>query len=274
MSISGKLNTKMLIPSPLEGRRILVTRAEEQAGNFVALLHQRGAMTVECPTIELVPPLKWDEIDAAAAVLTSFDWLVLTSVNGVRFFFDRLRTLGVSFNQQSYKVCAVGPKTAEALITLGINPDLVPQQFTGEGVVAAFEGIGVKGKKVLFPKADGARDLIPHELARRGAIVTDPVVYCNVLPQKIPDAALSALEKHQLDAVVFSSPSTVHNLATLLGGEELLRDRLGGVVVASIGPITSQACRELGLQVSVEPRQATLDALLDELERFLQNTTS
>jgi len=271
MSINGRLPTKMLVPAPLEGRRIMVTRAEEQAGNFVALLHQRGATTVECPTIQLVPPAKWDEIDAAAGILGSFDWLILTSVNGVRFFFDRLRTLGIPPTEQNYKVCAVGPKTEEALIALGIRPDLVPRQFTGEGVVAAFEEVGVQGKKVLFPKADGARDLIPQELARRGAIVTAPVVYRNVLPPQMPDDAYRALEKQTLDVIVFSSPSTVRNLATLLGGEELLRERLGGVVVASIGPITSQACRELGLQVLVEPEQATLDALLDELERFFVN---
>jgi uroporphyrinogen-III synthase len=255
----------------LEGRRILVTRAAEQAGEFVDLLHQRGARVIECPTIELVPPERWDEIDAAAAALGSFDWLILTSVNGVRFFFGRLQALGLTVPRipQGCKVCVVGPKTAEALVAFGIRPDLIPQQFTGEGVVAAFEGIDLHGKTLLFPKADGARDLIPLELARRGAVVTAPVVYRNVIPVTLPDAAQAALEKRQLDAVVFSSPSTVRNFATLLGGEERLKELMKGIAVASIGPVTSQACRELGLAVAVEPEQATLDALVDELELFL-----
>lgn len=247
-----------------------MTRAAEQAGAFAALLQQHGAEVIECPTIELVPPESWDEIDAAAAALSDVDWLILTSVNGVRFFFNRLQALGLAVPQvpQGYKVCAVGPKTAEALAAFGVSPDLVPQQFTGEGVVNAFEGVDLHGKKVLFPKADGARDLIPQELERRGATVHAPVVYRNVIPLTVPDAARNALERRELDAVVFSSPSTAHNLAALVGGAALLRQQLECVAVASIGPITSQACRELGLVVAVEPEQATLDALVVELERF------
>jgi uroporphyrinogen-III synthase len=250
-----------------------VTRAAEQAGEFVALLQQHGVKVIECPTIELVPPERWDEIDAAAAVLSDVDWLILTSVNGVRFFFSRLQALGLALPQvlQGCKVCAVGPKTAEALAAFGISPDLVPQQFTGEGVVAAFEEVDLHGKKILFPKADGARDLIPQELKRRGATVHAPDVYRNVIPKTVPDAARIALERRELDAVVFSSPSTAYNLAALMGGATSLRQQLEGVAVASIGPITSQACRQLGLDVAVEPVQATLDALVDELERFYMN---
>lgn len=263
MSTSVKLPT-----NPLQGRRILVTRAAEQAAEFTEQLRQGGAVVVECPTIQLVPPEAWTNVDAAINDLSSFDWLILTSTNGVRFFFTRLQELGVAPTAlQNAKVCAVGPKTAEALQELGISPDLVPEQFTGEGVVAAFQGVELQGCRVLFPKADGARDLIPQQLRSRGAEVVDPVVYRNIIPQHLPEAARQALEQHQLDAVVFSSPSTARNLAALVGGTAQLQQLLEGVAVASIGPVTTKACQELGLSVAIEPEQATLDALVGDLKQ-------
>ncbi len=261
MSINGKLST-----NPLQGRRVLVTRAAEQAAAFTEQLRQRGAQVVECPTISLVGPESWESIDQALKNLASFDWLILTSVNGVRFFFGRMQELGsVIHDLQNCMVCAVGPKTAEAVQELGITPDLVPEQFTGEGVVKAFERINLQGKQVLFPKADGARDLIPQQLRARGAVVVDPVVYRNIIPSDLPETARLALAQQQLDAVVFSSPSTMRNLSVLLGGMNRLEEVLQGVTVASIGPVTTKACRELGLTVTVEPDQATLDDLLQAL---------
>lgn len=264
MSISVKLPT-----NPLQGRRILVTRAAEQAAEFTEQLHQRGAVVVECPTIQLEPPEAWTNVDAAIHDLSSFDWLILTSVNGVRFFFTRLQELGSGIHDlQSCKVCAVGPKTAEALLELGITPDLMPEQFTGEGVVAAFQGVDLQGKRILFPKADGARELIPQQLRSMGAEVIDPVAYRNIIPQALPDAARQALGQHQLAAVVFSSPSTVRNLAALVGGVTQLQTMLSDLAVASIGPVTTKACQELGLSVAVEPEQATLDSLTNALEQY------
>lgn len=245
-----------------------MTRAAEQAAEFAEQLRQGGAVVVECPTIQLAPPRQWDEIDAAINAMPSFNWLILTSTNGVRFFFTRLQELGFAPTAlQSAKVCAVGPKTAEALQELGIRPDLVPEQFTGEGVVAAFQGIELQGCRVLFPKADGARDLIPQQLRSRGAEVVDPVVYRNIIPQALPESARQALEQHQLAAVVFSSPSTVRNLAALVGGVTQLQTMLADLAVASIGPVTTKACQELGLSVAIEPEQATLDALVNGLKQ-------
>lgn len=245
-----------------------MTRAAEQAAEFTEQLRRHGAVVVECPTIQLVPPEAWTNVDAAIHDLSSFDWLILTSVNGVRFFFTRLQELGRCIHDlQSCKVCAVGPKTAEALLELSIVPDLVPEQFTGEGVVAAFQGIDLKGCRMLFPKADGARDLIPRQLRSMGAEVVDPVVYRNIMPQALPESARQALEQHQLAAVVFSSPSTVRNLAALVGGVTQLQTMLADLAVASIGPVTTKACQELGLSVAIEPEQATLDALVNGLKQ-------
>jgi len=248
-----------------------VTRATEQAAEFSEQLRQHGAVVVECPTIQLVPPEAWTKVDAAIHDLPSFDWLILTSTNGVRFFLTRLQELTRGIHDlQNCKVCAVGPKTAEALQELGITPDLVPEQFTGEGVVAAFQGVDLRGKRILFPKANGARELIPQQLRSMGAAVVDPVVYRNIIPQALPDSARQALEQHQLDAVVFSSPSTVRNLATLVGGDTQLQTMLADLAVASIGPVTTRACQELGLSVAVEPEQATLDNLISELEQYFE----
>ncbi len=264
MSTNGKLPTNT--PSPLRGRRVLVTRAADQAAGTVRQLQALGAIPIVCPTIHLVPPVSWQDVDAAIQRLAYFDWLILTSANGVRIFIGRMQALGVNLSTlQHCKLCAVGIKTAEALAAYGMEPDLIPEQFTGEGVVAAFGALELAGKTVLFPKADGARDLIPQQLRTMGAVVVDPVVYRNVVPDQLPDEARAALEQHRLDAVIFSSPSTVHNLAELVGGVERLTALLDGVVIASIGPVTSAACRELGLQVSVEPEQATLDSLLAAL---------
>ena len=245
-----------------------MTRAAEQAGPFIRQLQERGARVVECPTIQLAPPEQWGPVDAALQQLATFDWLVLTSANGVRFFFERLAALGLSATAlDGCKVCVVGPKTAEALMQRGVTAHLVPEQFTGEGVVAAFAGTDLQGKRALFPKAAGARDVIPRLLAEQGAVVVDPVLYRTLLPEQLPEAARYALERHELDLAIFSAPSTVQNLAILVGGAERLAQLLQGVLVASIGPVTSRACRELGLTVAVEPPHATLPDLLTALEQ-------
>ena len=254
---------------PLFGKRIMVTRAADQAGEFSRMLEERGAAALECPTIMLVPPESWDDVDAAINDLAAYDWLILTSVNGVRFFFERLHALGKdSRSLGCCKVCVVGPKTAELVQSQGIVPDLVPEQFTAEGVVAAFNRVGSAGQRVLFPRADGAREVIMTELSRMGAMVNAPVTYRSLRPERLAEAARTALVERQLDVITFSASSTVRNLAALVGGAGSLAELLEGVVVASIGPITTKTCHELGLRVAVEPQQATLADLVTALERY------
>jgi len=256
---------------PLFGKRILVTRAVDQSAGFARTLEERGAQVVECPTIRLVPPETWDEIDSAINRLTDMDWLILTSANAVRFFFEQLRKLGKDSRALGRcKVCVVGPKTAEAMLTWGILPDLVPEEFTAEGVVAAFSGHDLQGKKVLFPKADRARDLLPPALEQMGAVVSAPVLYRNLLPEALPDQARDALEQGRLDAVTFSASSTASNLALLVGGPQRLQELLKDVAVISIGPVTSRTCHELGLTVAVEPPEATLDSMVGALEGYFK----
>ncbi len=248
------------------GKKIVVTRAAEQAGEFSTKLAARGATVLECPTIRLVEPESWQLLDLAIRELPSYDWVVLTSVNAVRFLFQRLDMLG--FDARAFagcKICAVGPKTAAEIRLFGIKPDLVPTDYKAEGVVDEFSRLDMQGSRVLFPRADKAREVIPLELKRLGAHVDSPVAYRNVFPDRLPPETLFALEKRSVDCITFTSSSTVQNLAAMLG-EELMLDMLKGVAVASIGPITTKSCRDLGLKVDVEPESYTLDALAEALE--------
>lgn len=252
---------------PLCCRKIVVTRAADQAGEFTGLLNANGATVIECPTIKLVEPESWDALDVSIRQMASYDWLILTSVNAVRFLFNRIEALGLDARVLgTCRVCAVGPKTAEAIRSFGIRPDLIPADYKAEGVVAAFADRDIRGQRMLFPRADRAREVIPSELERLGARVDSPVAYRNLLPERLPPEAILALEKRSVDCITFTSSSTVLNLAETLG-PDLLADLLKGVKVASIGPVTSKTCRELGLKVDIEPTTSTLAALTDAIVR-------
>lgn len=251
---------------PLFGQTVLVTRAADQGGEFAAMLAALGARVVECPTIRL-EPLPADDPDLAAALagLDGFDWLVLTSGNAVRFFFAALQQSGRDARALGRcKVCAVGPKTAEALRREGVVADLVPADYKGEGVVAAFADLPARETKVLFPRADRAREVIPAGLTALGMTVVAPVLYRNTVPETLPPEALRLLEHGGIDVATFTASSTVENLAAILGHERF-RHLLGRVKIASIGPVTSRTCRSLGLEVAVEPAEYTLAALCDAL---------
>ncbi len=260
--------------SSLCGKRIIVTRAADQAGEFSRVLEERGATVIECPTIELYNAEPSEELEMAVNSIETFDWLLLTSANAVRFFFELLDRKGKdSRSLAACKVCVVGPKTAELLMAKGILPDLMPENFDGEGVVEAFKKIGVKGARVFFPRADKARDVIPKGLQMMGAEVVSPVLYFNRAPESLPVAVIKALENREIDIITFSASSTVTNLAELIGGKEKLCTLLEGVTVASIGPVTSRSCRDIGLKVDTEPERSTLAALVDAIEGFCERKT-
>ena len=255
----------------LFGRKILITRAADQAGEFSTLLTERGATAIECPTIRLIDPDHWEPLDSAVRNVGSYNWLVLTSANAVRCFFQRLHVFGLDARALgSCRVCAVGPKTAELIRSYGINPDLIPADYKAEGIVAAFEKLPMVGMRVLLPRADGARDLVPRKLEQMGALVDSPIAYRNILPDRLPAEALFALEKRVVDCITFTSSSTVQNLANMLGTDRML-DMLKGVAVASIGPITSKTCRAVGLKVDIEPAEYTLSALTDAIDAFFSH---
>lgn len=252
----------------LSGRRVLVTRAADQAGEFSGMLTELGAKVYECPTISIVPPEDCMELDRAIASLGGFHWLIFTSVNAVKYFFERLVALGLDTRAIGVcRVCAVGPKTATALLPFGVRADLVPDDYKAEEVISAFRVMDVKGKRFLFPRGDKARDVIPCGLTGLGGEVVAPVVYRNVIPDFLPGPVMLALEERKIDCVTFTSSSTVGNLVAMLGENRLLH-LLEGVAVAAIGPVTARTCRELGLEVHIEPKEYTLEAMTDEIVKY------
>jgi uroporphyrinogen III methyltransferase/synthase len=253
---------------PLSGKGILVTRASDQAGVFSRLLSGRGARVLECPAISIVPPENYADLDQAIGALGRFDWLIFTSFHAVQHFFLRLNASGLdSRGLASCKVCSVGPKTASALSTFGIRADLVPSDYKAEGVVEAFRTLETKGKRALFPRSDRARDVIPVGLGEQGMEVEAPIAYRNITPENMPQDVIEALEEKQIHCVAFTSSSTIENLASMVGENRLLH-LLEGVAVAAIGPITSGACRDLGLKVDIEPAEYTIESLTEEIVRY------
>ena len=253
---------------PLFGRRIVVTRPRAQAGAFIETLAAAGADVLPCPTIEIVPPASWAPLDAALARLDAYDWLVLTSVNGVAMFFERLQTQRRDVRTlHGVKVAAVGPATAAALEARGLLVDVVPAEFRAEGVAAAMCAAGVGGQRVLLPRAAAAREVLPQRLRAAGATVDEVASYQTVMPRSEPREVRERLAARAIDLVTFTSSSTVRHFLALLGDEAaaLLR----GVAIACIGPITAETARAAGLSVTLQPAAYTIPALSQAiLEHF------
>ncbi len=242
---------------PLFGRRIVVTRAREQADVFSQRLRALGADAVELPTIEIRPAADYGPLDRAIAGLAGYDWLIFTSANGVRFFVERLDRSGGDLRGLRAKICAIGPATRAAVEALHLKVDLMGTEYVAEGLLEAFAPFDLSGKRVLLPRAAVARDLVPTELARRGAQVDVVEAYRTAAPE---DAAARVREvfRRKPDCVTFTSSSTVRNFAEAAGAE-ILR----GVAVATIGPVTTATARELGIEVTAQASVFTMDGLLE-----------
>jgi uroporphyrinogen III methyltransferase/synthase len=253
---------------PLFGRRILVTRAADQAGPMVEALLAHGAEPVLCPTIGIVPPPSHDELDAAIGELQATDYLILTSVNAVAAFFERLAATGKDARALTgVMLVTVGPKTADALQAHGLRADRIPASYDAEGVVALLRG-KVAGKRILYPRAALARDLIINAFTAAGATVIAPVAYASAVPAEAAGMARQALTEG-LDLLTFTASSTVRNFAGLLDAAELARAR--AIPVAVIGPQTAAAARQLGFTVVVEPTDATVEAMIETITVYFQH---
>jgi uroporphyrinogen III methyltransferase/synthase len=240
---------------PLFGRRIVVTRAADQAGVLTKLLTEAGAEAIELPVIALEP------VEDASALLrmSSYDWLVFTSANGVRFFVEAMDRLGADIRRWPPRVAAIGPATAEAIERLHVKVDVVPESFVAEGLAAAFERFEMTGRKVLLARASEGRDVVPEALRQRGARVDIVETYRNVIPAAAPAQAREVFA-HKPDWVTFTSGSTVKNLLSMID-----RAALAGVRFASIGPATSEVMRKHGLNVDAEAEPHTIEGLVRSL---------
>jgi uroporphyrinogen III methyltransferase/synthase len=246
---------------PLFGRTVVVTRAREQASDFKALLSEWGAHCIEFPTIAIQPPTSWEPLDQAIAQLASYHWLIFTSVNGVAYFLERLQTLGGDIRDlKGLRLAAIGPKTAEALERRGLRLDLVPREYRAEAILEALGPDGVRGQRVLLPRALEARDILPDTLRQWGAEVNVVPAYRTVLPDHESSRVLEALRAGQVDCVTFTSSSTVTNFLQMFARDEVL-PAFDSVAIACIGPITAETAKKQGLTVTIMPADYTIPAL-------------
>jgi len=246
---------------PLFGQRVAVTRAAGQAAELRERLHALGAEVLELPVIAIEPPLDPAPLARAVECIAEYDWLIFTSVNGVRFFTEALDRSARDVRDVRACVCAIGPATRRAVEALHVKVDLMPERYVAESLVAAFAEIELAGKRVLIPRAAVARDVIPLELGRRGARVEVVEAYRNLVPAGAEERVRAAFEAgRQPHWITFTSSSTVRNFVELAG-----RAALEGVRVASIGPVTSETLRKCGITVDAEAREYTVEGLVQVL---------
>jgi uroporphyrinogen III methyltransferase/synthase len=248
---------------PLFGKRVLVTRARRQASALSKLLAERGAEAVELPTIAITPAAD-GAVSRTVADLGQYDWVLFTSVNGVTAIFDELARQGGDTRAfGGLHVGAIGPATAATLAELGINADLVPDTFTTEGVIAALRELDIAGRRFLLPRADIADARLAEAIRRHGGAVTEVAAYHTTPDAERVAEAGRLLEDGKIDVVTFTSSSTVTNLVKALDGRV---DVLDGIVVASIGPRTTETALARGLHVTVTAGEATIPGLVQALE--------
>ena len=253
---------------PLTGKTVLITRSAGQSSKFSDLLQQQGANVLEMPALEITPPSSWTDLDKAIANLASFDWLILTSANGVNYFCDRLVTQGKDARTLAgIKIAVVGKKTAATLKQKNLQPDFIPPDFVADSLVANFPE-ELTQKKILFPRVEtGGREVLVKELTAKGAEVVEVAAYESGCPQKIDSNIWQALQQKQIDIITFASSKTVKNFVRLVEQELnnntqiTLQSILENVCIASIGPQTSKTCQELFGRVDVEAQEYTLEGL-------------
>jgi uroporphyrinogen-III synthase len=261
---------------PLAGCRVLVSRARKQAGVLSSALRRLGGQVIEIPFIEIRKPASCGPLDAALRNLATYDWLILTSVNGVEALFERMEKKGLDESAFAHlKIAAIGPATKNAIEQHSLRVTVTPKEYVAESVVASLHR-RVTDKRVLLVRAKVARDVIPRELCKAGAHVDVVEAYETLTPkssEKRLRAVLTGPRKPH--AITFTSSSTVRNFVSLLGirvARAALKKTTahGGVHTASIGPVTSATLREFGLPVDIEAREYTIPGLVSAIVREAQ----
>jgi uroporphyrinogen III methyltransferase / synthase len=251
---------------PLVRKRILITRAREQAEEFSALLKDHGAQVVSFPSIEIAPPKDWQPLDRIIEKINIYDWVIFTSVNGVKFFTQRLKEKGKDITVLAEKkIAVIGPRTQGELEKLGFTVTFVPPEYRAEGVAEGLKALGIQGKKLLLPRARGARTILPETLREAGAVVDEVEAYQAIRPAKTQDS-LEAILKRGVDVVTFTSSSTVRNFMDFLSD----KTNMNGIKIAVIGPITAETVRTYGLEAQITPKEYTIPALVEAIVEYFQ----
>jgi len=252
---------------PLFGVRIIITRPKGQSREFSGALSLYGAEVIEFPTIEIVPPESWEEMDKAISKIEDYDWIIFTSVNGVRPFIERLKINKRDIRDlKGIRICAIGPKTANEIENYGLSLSLIPNEYRAESIIGAIGNEEISGKKFLIPRAEVAREILPEELRRMGAEVDVVPAYRNIKPEAELDWIRRLFLEKKVSAITFTSSSTLKNFIEMFGKEakELLR----GVVIACIGPVTAKTAEDLGIKTDIMPKDYTTSALTDALIEY------
>jgi uroporphyrinogen-III synthase len=257
------------LPPPLQGWRIVVSRAREQAGALSSGLRELGAQVYEVPFIEIRPPRSFQALDRSLKLAGDYEWLILTSVNGVRAIFDRMTLLNIPSRALAHlNIAAIGPATRAAIEREGLKVALSPGEYVAESMVESL-GDKVRGKRVLLCRAKIGRDVIPRELRTLGALLDVVEAYETVTPQasRVELRALLRDPERRPHIITFTSSSTVKNYVALLGIRSGRSRLVGGVLNASIGPITSETLRQYQLSVDVQAAESTIPALIEAIAR-------
>ncbi len=257
---------------PLFGKRIVVTRAREQASGFLKELASLGAECIQFPTIRVIPPESWKALDKAINKLSSYEWILFTSPNGVKFFVERLHFHGKDVRElKGIKIGAIGPKTAEKWYQWGITPDLIPEEYRAEAIVEAFRKMGATPGKILLPRAAKAREVLPEDLKKMGFEVDVVPAYQTVKPDQDTAMVAEMFREGRIDMVTFTSSSTVTNFLGMLDHHDpSLRNTLTSATMACIGPITAKTAKENGLEVDLTPTEYTIDSLTDAILEYYE----
>jgi uroporphyrinogen III methyltransferase/synthase len=261
---------------PLFGRRVLVTRSRDQSIELVELLEAEGAEAIEAPLIQVAPLEDYTELDDACAAAGDFDWIVFTSANGVVAFMERLMSGPRDVRALAGpRLCAVGPGTAAYLARYALKVDVMPDDHNAEAVAAALKKTGpLESKRMLFPKADIARDVLPEELRAAGAEVTEVVAYRTVTAESDVHLAIyRQLLDRQIDVVTFSSASAIRAFVAIHGADQAV-DLLNHTVVATIGPVTADAAHRYGITPQIMPATATIPALVEAIVAHFRMATA
>ena len=244
---------------PLFGQRIVVTRAREQSAALAAPLRRLGATVIELPAIEIRPASDYAPLDRAIENLAAYDWLIFTSVNGVKFFLDRLDQSAADLRQLRARICAIGPATRDALRAAHLKTDVMAAEYVAEGLLDALSATDVSKARILIARAAVARDVLPNELRKRGAVVDVVEAYRTLAPENLPTRAAEALASRPR-FITFTSTSTVENLLSAVPLSELR-----AIEAVSIGPVTTAALRRHGIERITEAAEYTTAGILDAI---------
>lgn len=253
---------------PLQGLRILVTRPESQARYFMGQLKQAGAIPILLPTIKIVAPPSWELADTAINQLDRYQWLLLTSVNGVNCFFKRLQEKGLSSKDCAHMTTiSVGPKTAHTAARIGLKSDMIAKEYAAEGIIELFADRDIKQQKILLPRALKARELLPESLRQKGAEVNVVPVYETIFPPESAKLLIQLLSQEKVDIITVTSASSATNLVNHCLDPKILKN-LKSLPTACIGPITANAATAAGLNVKITAKDYTSEGLLTALQTY------